>query len=302
MKSPFSHIVVPVDGSSTSERGVRFALEILAPGGTVTFCSAYDITAACLPAAQGAAIDPGPMIEALEENAELFCESALERARAAGIRASRQVIQGGTVGAVRRFAERIGADAIVVGTHARTGLARAVAGSVAEGFLRESAVPVIAVHDDDAAENDGPIAVAIDGSAPSEAALDVALAIAAASQAELALIHVVDELEAGLEPPGVETAAEKAREAGASFTTIVRAGSDTADELIAAAAALDCRAIVTGTHARAAVPRFFLGSVANALVERARVPVIAVRKPYRAAATAPPQAEQPQQPIPAAAP
>ncbi|HZO94184.1 MAG TPA: universal stress protein [Candidatus Baltobacteraceae bacterium] len=297
MKSPFSHIVVPVDGSAPSDRGVRFAIELLAPGGTITFCSAYDITAACLPAAQGAAIDPGPMIEALEENAELFCGSAVAVARAAGVRATSEVLQGGAGPAIAAFAERIGADAIVVGTHGRTGLARAMLGSIAEGFLRGADVPVIVVHDDDAVE-DGPIAVAVDGSPPSRYAVDVALALARASHAELAFIHVSEALFPGEKAPGLDDAAERARAEGIAFTEIAREGAAAAAEIIAAAGALRCSAIVTGTHGRAAVPRFFLGSVANALVEQARVPVVAVRTPLRSAAPS----TAAEAPVPAAAP
>ncbi|MCX8050660.1 MAG: universal stress protein [Chlorobi bacterium] len=44
-----------------------------------------------------------------------------------------------------RTAEHVGADAIVVGTHARRGLARLVEGSVAEYVLRHASVPVVVV-------------------------------------------------------------------------------------------------------------------------------------------------------------
>jgi len=42
-------------------------------------------------------------------------------------------------------AVEIGADAIVMGTHGRTGLTRAVIGSVADRVLRRADVPVILV-------------------------------------------------------------------------------------------------------------------------------------------------------------
>jgi nucleotide-binding universal stress UspA family protein len=44
-----------------------------------------------------------------------------------------------------RTAEHVGADTIVVGTHARRGLARLVEGSVAEYVLRHASVPVVVV-------------------------------------------------------------------------------------------------------------------------------------------------------------
>ena len=42
-------------------------------------------------------------------------------------------------------AEEIGADAIVMGTHGRTGLSRAVIGSVADRVVRNAGVPVVLV-------------------------------------------------------------------------------------------------------------------------------------------------------------
>jgi nucleotide-binding universal stress UspA family protein len=39
-----------------------------------------------------------------------------------------------------------GADLVVAGTHGRRGLDRLLLGSVAEGILRRSAVPVLLVH------------------------------------------------------------------------------------------------------------------------------------------------------------
>jgi nucleotide-binding universal stress UspA family protein len=43
-------------------------------------------------------------------------------------------------------AQALGADAIAMGTHGRTGLARVVLGSVAQEVLRRSPVPVFLVH------------------------------------------------------------------------------------------------------------------------------------------------------------
>jgi len=40
----------------------------------------------------------------------------------------------------------LGADPVVVGTHGRTGLRRALLGSAAERVVRFSAVPVLTVH------------------------------------------------------------------------------------------------------------------------------------------------------------
>lgn len=48
--------------------------------------------------------------------------------------------------AVLAVAEEIAADLIVMGTHGRRGIARALIGSVAESVVRTSPVPVMTVH------------------------------------------------------------------------------------------------------------------------------------------------------------
>jgi nucleotide-binding universal stress UspA family protein len=47
---------------------------------------------------------------------------------------------------IRQYAEEVGADFIVMGTHGRTGLAHVFLGSVTERTLRGSPCPVLAVQ------------------------------------------------------------------------------------------------------------------------------------------------------------
>ena len=65
---------------------------------------------------------------------------------AIGAKATGEVIIAGKVDEeIVKKAKEIGAVAIVMGTHGRTGLTRAVIGSVADRVLRHSAVPVVLV-------------------------------------------------------------------------------------------------------------------------------------------------------------
>jgi nucleotide-binding universal stress UspA family protein len=47
---------------------------------------------------------------------------------------------------VNSVAKEIDANLIVIGTHGRRGLARALLGSVAENVIRTSTVPVLVIH------------------------------------------------------------------------------------------------------------------------------------------------------------
>jgi nucleotide-binding universal stress UspA family protein len=57
----------------------------------------------------------------------------------------RYVVAGSPVTEIARFAKEKEADMIVVGTHGRTGLARLLMGSTAEGLLREAPCQVLVV-------------------------------------------------------------------------------------------------------------------------------------------------------------
>jgi universal stress protein A len=59
---------------------------------------------------------------------------------------SREVRQGQSAEEIVRLATERKADLIVMGTHGRTGLARLLAGSVAESVLRTAPCPVLAVR------------------------------------------------------------------------------------------------------------------------------------------------------------
>ena len=47
---------------------------------------------------------------------------------------------------VNAVAKEIDANLIVIGTHGRRGLARALLGSVAENVIRTSTIPVLVIH------------------------------------------------------------------------------------------------------------------------------------------------------------
>ena len=48
--------------------------------------------------------------------------------------------------AITSYAEKIGADLIIIATHGRTGLKHLLIGSVAERVVRHSAVPVLTLR------------------------------------------------------------------------------------------------------------------------------------------------------------
>lgn len=124
------------------------------------------------------------------------------------------------------------------------------------------------------------VLIALNDSAPAWTAFDYALEHH--DPEEIVLVHVLASKDHG-EAAGPEhaaqlfdQAAERAYVAPARFQTDVRTG-DPVEGLLAAAGAVDADQIVVGTHGREGVSRILLGSVAEALVRQAPVPVTVVR-------------------------
>jgi nucleotide-binding universal stress UspA family protein len=84
------------------------------------------------------ASDPGEQI-ATKEILDLATSAAVQ----AGVEASSEVVHGEVVQAVLNLAQERGVDLIVMGSHGRSGIARALIGSKTEGLMRRSRVPVL---------------------------------------------------------------------------------------------------------------------------------------------------------------
>ena len=94
-------------------------------------------------------------------------------------------------------------DLLVVGTHGRTGTRKLLMGSIAEKIFRRAVCPVLSVGPNVPSKPDGEIKFqrilfATDFGEESLAALPYALSLAEEDQAELALLHVVEQPAAGV--------------------------------------------------------------------------------------------------------
>ena len=152
------HLLVAVDQSECANRALQFALSLAkAEGLKLSVCSVAD------PSPVYGTIEPVTIVEkTLEEidrSAHHAVDAAVARASAAGVEAGAEVLEGDPAREIVLHAGKIGADAIVLGTHGRTGLRRLLMGSVAEGVLRKAEVPVITVRDAARIEDPTPEAV-----------------------------------------------------------------------------------------------------------------------------------------------
>ena len=74
-------------------------------------------------------------------------EALAERVREGNVRAGCLMVQGATVETILEQARRFRANVVIIGSHGHSRLRHLIAGSVAQGVLRESTVPVLVVPD-----------------------------------------------------------------------------------------------------------------------------------------------------------
>lgn len=140
----YRRILVPIDGSPASIRGVEEAIRLARPmSGRIRLLHAIDELSV---ANAGYARDG--LAELRTEAARLLDRSA-GRARCAGVEVDTVLhdeMDGTVASLVADEARRWRADLIIAGTHGRRGLGHVLLGSSAEQIVRESPVPVMLVH------------------------------------------------------------------------------------------------------------------------------------------------------------
>jgi nucleotide-binding universal stress UspA family protein len=141
--SPIRSILVPHDFSETAQRALEFALDLAAAlDARVNLLFAYDVLAYGFPEAPPMVMDT----EQIERAARTALDDVVRRARRPGVAVEGAVRRGPAWSEINAAAKETGADLIVIGTHGRRGVARALLGSVAEKVVRTAPCPVLTVH------------------------------------------------------------------------------------------------------------------------------------------------------------
>ena len=81
----------------------------------------------------------------LSDSTESQIHAIAQRMRDAGIDATGLLVQGATIETILNEASKHDVDMIVLGSHGRGAVYRALVGSVSEGVLRKSARPVLVI-------------------------------------------------------------------------------------------------------------------------------------------------------------
>lgn len=146
----YKRILVPVDGSPTSNRALTAALQMARDaGGRVRLVHVVDELAYLSGFDQFGGYS-GELIKAMQENGAKVLNDAMAIAQAAGVEADNMLFDnfGERLGdAVADAAKRWNAELVVVGTHGRRGVGRVFLGSGAEQIIRLAPVHVLVVRD-----------------------------------------------------------------------------------------------------------------------------------------------------------
>jgi nucleotide-binding universal stress UspA family protein len=148
----FKQILVAVDGSSTSNRGLASALALASDQKADVLLLHVIDELAIVPPLDTGYVPANYIDSAMEEmraNGRKVLDQAEKQARAQGV-AAKSVLadsHGRTVAhVILAQARRAHADLVVLGTHGRRGFRRLVLGSDAENVLREATCPVLLVR------------------------------------------------------------------------------------------------------------------------------------------------------------
>jgi nucleotide-binding universal stress UspA family protein len=142
----YRHVLVAVDFSVYARQAVRQAVR-LAPGATLHLLHVFHVPFSGFLVGRDS-LDAVRRQHAERLNAEIEAELAVLAglAPAGGPPFETIVREGDVQTAIRQEAERLAADLLVVGTHGRAGVSRALLGSVAEDMLRWPPTDVLAVR------------------------------------------------------------------------------------------------------------------------------------------------------------
>jgi nucleotide-binding universal stress UspA family protein len=298
----FNEIVVPVDGSPFGELALPVALGIACKsGGEVRLVTV--ITPLPVPLAEDEpdSMEEGRLLLA-SDHAESYQAELQKRVILSGcdVPISSHVETGSVVAKLDEHARAAKADLLVMTTHGRGPLRRAWLGSVADGLLRRTPCPILAIRPEEGEQLEieekefHHILVTLDGSPESREILPFARGFAHTSGARITLFQVIpphfplsspftshsshgfqglkDEESAARD--ALESEASPLREEGIPVGVEIITGVHPAEGILEFAEAGDVDLVAMATHGRGGVARLILGSVADKVIRGGTVPVL----------------------------
>jgi nucleotide-binding universal stress UspA family protein len=144
----YRKIIVPVDGSKTSDRALREAVELAkATHGRLTLLHVVDDYPMMIE--MSSSVDFDAVRRHLRMQGEEIVDKAKLCAESEGVKADTMVTYitlGRVADAIVKATESTGSELVVMGTHGRRGISHLVMGSDTEAVVRQCPVPVLVVR------------------------------------------------------------------------------------------------------------------------------------------------------------
>jgi nucleotide-binding universal stress UspA family protein len=286
LRSMYSSVIVPIDGSGFGDSAVGVGESIARRlGGTLRLVHVVPPPAAAMVPQDSIPADP-LLGEQLRVAGAAHLEKLVDDLREAGSRVSSDILEGDVESALLDYAGLHAPALVVLTTHGRGGMERAMLGSVADALVRRSSLPVLAIRpgagaklaDDSFVDR---VMLPLDGSHRDEEIFDHARTIGRAMTAEFLLVQVVEPKidksrpvvqqvdrvdlreRRGRAQEYLDRVAEHLRRYEATATSHVLVDDDVAGALIRFAADQRVDVVAMATRGRRGLDRFVAGSVAD---------------------------------------
>ena len=293
----FKNIMLPVDGSHFSELALPLAVHLARQ--TNARLHIVRVHVAAVPTSE--AIVSENFDELVRDWERDALSAARLRAGDAGVEATTELLDGPIVEGLQRYVAAAQIDLVVMTTHGRSGIKRAVLGSVAEQCVRRTEVPILMIRprseQDDVTTSVAElerILVPLDGSEESEAVLPHVVRLAQLSGAEIVLTRVAVapfDIAVTIGTEALKDYLLRLREQAETYLIAVqktlprelkvRCVAESAERapqgIIQIAEAEKADLVAMATHGRSGWVRVAIGSVAETVLHKSTTPVLLIR-------------------------
>ena len=238
----------------------------------------------------------GQTVDALAQEGKDIVDEAAKTLDTLGVSYETDVVQGNPAPTIVDYAQRYDQDLIVMPTHGRQGISRYLIGSVSEKVVRLSSTPVLTVRmqpDEQLTFPYESILLPTDGSTAATHAAESLTQLAAALDATVHVLSVVEDstfgpdvrsTDSGKETEqaaadAVETVVSEAETRGVATTVRHIEHGSPVEAILDSIESNDIHAVGMGTTGKRGTDRILLGSVAEKTVRSAPVPVMTVTQP-----------------------
>ena len=276
-------ILVPLSGSTLSESVLPYACQLTRQtGAQLVLVRAAPFTAeSAMSTSDLHTVDP--QLRVTLRDAELYLEAIQERLRLQGLPSRAEALDTDAVGAILFTARRYGADLIVMATSGRSGVQRALVGSVSQHVVHGTNLPVLlvrGVEEQRTGEEVGPfrkILVPLDGTILADTVATYLVGEPALlGDASVTLLGVVSPMGTGRSEENLRSYLDLTSQhfpKGSGLDIQVVHGS-AGEAILDAARRGSVDLIVLATHGRIGLDRLLHGSTAYHVLHGTSVPVL----------------------------